>query len=371
MQFSTKFLLQQLNAKSIFKVIIYILVAIFLIASFNYGLSNNFGLADIKFDEPTISELNETYTYKLEEEPTDIEINWTHGNITIITTNSDTYSIQEKSGSSLTDEQKLEFTESDDSLTINWIKPADVPFTEPKDLIVTIPKKGGYSSLTINSTNSNITLPTFIAEEISCDVKIGDISAESLTCESLSVSTDDGDITLENVLTSTSSFVTKDGNQQIKQIATDELNSRSSTGDIFINGDIVNTNTFTMSGNIDFTSTTPMTELSISTIDGVANVQTCENDGFVLDKSDAMGEVNITGFTITETEEMAYHIDNLSENVFSLSTSIGSVSLDICNENTSAKSYDRWISQIRDEERREEIENQQSADDEESSDDSE
>ncbi|MEA4973565.1 MAG: DUF4097 family beta strand repeat-containing protein [Candidatus Metalachnospira sp.] len=255
---------------SIFKIIIWSLIALFLISILVSGIrfkstnirlkSSSFNFFSIGsnhyFDSSSYSSgNNEVDAAGL----SDIEINWIDGSVNIEGYDGDTIKFYEECGRELDDNDLLHYCNSGNKLTIQYSSSKKIPislggFDLHKSLTVQVPESmmDQFNDLTIDAVSSDINIKNINSKYIDIESLSGKVSLSSIKVSKIDVETASGDIDSDNItVDKTSNMSTISGNVSLNGSISD-IDFESTSGDLKVNSNVCpsNVDTDTTSGNV-------------------------------------------------------------------------------------------------------------------------
>ncbi len=152
-----------------------ILCAAALIAAAGLSLGRAFGLGGFT---PALAESYAAGDAEITRPVKSIEIDWTSGKVTILYHAQNTVLISEKSGSPLTENERMQWRLEGDTLRIRYEKPGFRLFSyHQKELTVTLPEDVILENARVSVTSGTIEIPFLNAENLTLNATSGEIIA--------------------------------------------------------------------------------------------------------------------------------------------------------------------------------------------------
>lgn len=302
---------------SIFKIIIWSIIAIILISILVSGVrfnSINFNFFSFggnhNFDSSSYSSGNNEVDAK---DISDIEINWIDGSVNIESYDGDTIKFYEQFGKELDEKDLLHYYNSGSKLTIQYSSSKKIPIS-----------LGGYDlhkSLTVQIPESIMEkLDDIKIEAVSSDINIKNINSKYIDIESLS-----GNISLNSILVSKIDIETASGDFDSNDINVEKTSSISTiSGNAALNGSISAVNFESTSGDLKVISKVCPTSVDADTTSGNITLNIPDNDGFTYSCDGISGDLKCDFPTKGEKSEGIYG-DGSSD--FSFDTVSGDINI--------------------------------------------
>lgn len=257
----------------------------------------------------------------------DITIDWISGYVTVHKSENDEIKIVQKALDIFPKEELFSYSVNRGKLNIK-----DERQDKPKkgitiinekqtDLEVYIPEKE-YNSININGVSSDITAENLKAKKvifntISGDINFsgifsninltsvsGDIKSDNLRADKLSINTTSGDMNLSGEFTDVD-IITISGDVKSSSLNAEKASLSSTSGDISISGKLTELDINTVSGNVEVRSSNMLKRIDSHSVSGDVTITIPENDGFTVNINKSSDRLK-SDFALTKNEDNKY-----------------------------------------------------------------
>lgn len=277
-----------------FSIVALILTGILLIGCFGDGLHFD---SDFSFGFFTGSHYSNADAYTVgsgsvaADTLTDMEINWTSGEVTIVPSDGKEIEISENSSGKLKDKDKLRYLYQNGKLTVQYRKSAFFLFSSHPD-----------KKLEVKIPRSLITqLSNVIIDSVSADVTLSELTTKTLDIE-----------TVSGVIKSTG--ITASQKADIETVS----------GDVNMDGSFGGIDSETVSGNCEYTSKTTPGNADFESVSGDILVTLPQDTSFKADYDTVSGDF-VCDFESTNKDDSVIH--GSGENHFDFETVSGDIRL--------------------------------------------
>lgn len=247
-----------------------------------------------------------------------IEIAWVAGSVNVSVGGTDSISISESSYVNLSEEQTMRYKVSGDTLKIQFCKDVDLGFFDlvshmnmpSKDLKVVIPASiaSSLDKMTVDCVSANLNMTGISGEKFQIDSVSGSVDIDGTTTGKMETNTTSGAVELTN-------------------ISIDELQTNTVSGRTNISGTVNKLNSNSVSGSLDFNDAICPERIEVGTVSGSTDIVIPENNGFDLEFDTASGSFN-SGFSMSMSGRDHYIYKDGGAN-FDVGSVSGSLRIDI------------------------------------------
>jgi len=234
--------------------------------------------------------------FTLEEEISQLEINWTAGNVTVEVTQGNQVYAEETEVSD--DDRKMRYLVENGKLTIQYQKAKLFSFggwSKSKDLTVYIPQ-----DMAQNMKQMDI-------ETVSANMDIDGFQSNRMDFETVS-----GEIHMKNLITKTLDIEGVSGDIKGNLMQADELNAETVSGSVDLEGSFRKADLEAVSGNLELGCDSVIEEVNAETVSGDITLYIPEKKGFSAELDSVSGDLN-TDFSVTSKKDKVIYGDRGAE----------------------------------------------------------